>query len=133
MENELQGRHHTWLRIVAYLSCILYILLGRNNAIILGCVLLRISRIFGIFNTAHLFISKTNLFIWEFFDRYKQCVIRRIFLTLVAEGRVLLTVAKDKHMSEFYKFHFQLEPLLLSMRNSTAERHFAIENEISSM
>ena len=104
-----------------------------KDAIILGCVLLRISRIFCIFNTAHLFVSKTNLFIWELFDRYKQCVIRRIFLTLVAEGRVLLTVAKDKHMSEFYKFHFQLEPLLLSMRNSTAERHFAIENEICSM
>ena len=99
------------------------------DAIILGCVLLRISRIFCILNTntAHLFVSKTNLFIWESFDRYKQCVIRRFFLTLVAEGRVLLTVAKEMHMSEFYEFHFQLESLLLSMRNSTAERHFAID------
>ena len=48
------------------------------------------------------------------------------------EGRVLLIVAKEMHMnmSEFYEFHFQLA---FYMRSPIAERHFANENEISSL
>ena len=72
------------------------------DVIILGCVLLRTSRIFCIFYCVgrtpsyldayccaiifcifcifNIAYSITDLFIWEFFNRQKQCVIRRIFV-----------------------------------------------------